>query len=188
VLNCTKCNAPLSQNAVNTHSLVACPACSGLLRVDIFPAINRSLPVGRTGATLQVENEAGCFYHPQKKAIVPCADCGRFLCALCDIALYGRRICPLCLEKAKVHRKHKNLENHRTCFDTIALLVATVSMLIYWFTIISAPLAIYLTLRHWTSPSSIIPRSRIRFILAFIVAGAQIVGWILFFTQLAQST
>ena len=188
MLNCTNCKAPLSKDAANTNSLVACAACASLLRVDVFPAINRSSPVGQAGAALQVDKEAGCFYHPRKKAVVPCGTCGRFLCALCDVSLNGQHLCPACLEKGKTHRKIKNLENHRTCYDTVALLVATVSILIYWITIFTAPIVIYLTVRHWKSPSSIIPRTRIRFILAFLIAGVQIAGWILFFSKLARTT
>jgi len=188
VLNCTNCNAPLSKAAANSDSLVACGACGKLLRVDVFPAINRALPVGRTGATLQVDTEAGCFYHPRKKAILACATCGRFLCALCDVLLNGQHLCPLCLEKGKINQKIQNLENHRTCYDTIALLVATVSILVYWFTIFTAPIVIYLTVRHWRSPSSIIPRTKVRFILAFCIAGIQIAGLILFFSKLVLAT
>ena len=188
MLNCTRCNAPLSKEAANTKSLVSCASCSSRLRVDVFPAINRPLPPGQAGATLQVDKEAGCFYHPRKKAVVPCAACGRFLCALCDVSLNGQHLCPVCLEKGRTQHKIKNLENHRTCYDSIALLVATVSILIYWFTIFTAPLVIFLAVRHWKSPSSIIPRTKIRFILAFIIAGVQIAGWILFFSKLVLFT
>jgi hypothetical protein len=188
VLNCTNCNAPLSKAAANTGALAICAACSSLLRVDVFPAINRSLPVGQAGAALQVDKETGCFYHPRKKAVVPCAACGRFLCALCDVSLNGQHLCPACLEKGRTRRKIKNLENHRTCYDSIALLVATVSILIYWFTIFTAPIVIYLTVRHWNSPSSMVPRTKIRFILASMVAGVQIAGWILFFSKLVLFT
>ena len=188
MLNCTNCKAPLGVEAVNIHAMTACGACSALLRVDVFPAINRPLPVGRSGAALQLDKEAGCFYHPRKKAVVPCSVCGRFLCALCDVTLNGQHLCPVCLEKGKTRGEIKNLENHRTCYDTIALTLATVSILIYWLTIFTAPLVIYLTVRHWKSPTSIIPRSKIRFILAFLIAGVQIAGWILFFAQVVRST
>ena len=137
---------------------------------------------------MQMDKEAGCFYHPGKKAVTPCSACGRFVCALCDVALNGRHLCPACFEKGKSKRKIKSLENHRTCYDTIALMVATVPLLFYFITLITAPLAIYLTVRHWNTPSGIIPRTRIRFILAFFMAGLQIAGWILFFSNLALST
>ena len=186
VLNCTKCNSRLPRHVINSNSLTACPSCNSFLQVDVFPALYRSLSIGRSGEALQEAKEAGCYYHPRKKAVVPCSVCGRFVCALCDVSLNGRHLCPSCLEKGKIQRKIKNLENHRTCYDTIALLVATISILIYWFTIITAPLVIYITIRYWKAPTSIIPRTKIRFILAFVLASLQISGWILVFTNLVK--
>lgn len=188
VLSCTKCNSPLTPAAINTASLAACPSCNSLLRANVFPALYRSLPHGQSGETLQLEGEASCFYHSRKKAVIPCSVCGRFLCALCDVAFNGRHLCPVCLEKGKTQRKIKNLENHRTCYDTIALLIATVSILIYWITIFTAPVVIYLTLKYWKAPSSIIARTKIRFVLAFVIAGLQIAVWIAVFSNLVALT
>ena len=184
LLSCTKCNTPLSGQMINSYSLVACPSCESFLRADVFPALYREFPTARSGDTLQMDKEAGCFYHPRKKAVVPCSACGRFVCDLCDVALNGRHLCPSCFEKGKTKRKIKSLENQRTCYDTIALSVATVSILIYWFSLFTAPFVIYLTVRHWNSPSSIIPRTKIRFGLAFIIASLQIAGWIFVFSNL----
>ena len=189
MLNCTRCDSPISSQVINSNSLSACRSCKSLLRVDVFPAFYRSLEKGRSGESLQIDKEAGCFYHPQKKAAVPCSACGRFLCALCDVPLNGRHLCPACLEKGKTNGKIKNLETHRTCYDTIALLVAMLPILIFffpWFSIFTAPLAIYLTVKHWKTPTSIIPRTKIRFILAFALASLQIAGWIFFFFNLVR--
>ena len=169
---------------VNTHSLKSCPSCEGLLRADVFPALFRPISKGRAGQALQMDKEAGCFYHPRKKAVVPCAVCGRFVCALCDVALNGRHLCPGCFEKGRTRGKIKHLENHRTCYDSIALIVAVTSIFVYWISIFTAPLVIYLVVRHWKTPSSIIRRTKIRFVLALILAGLQITGWILFFSKL----
>ena len=184
MLSCLKCKSPLPGQNFNSYSLVPCPSCSGLLRTDVYPALFRKLPRGQTGDRLQQDREAGCFYHPHKKAVVPCSACGRFVCTLCDVALNGQHLCPSCFEKGKTKRKIKNLENQRTCYDSIALMVAMASLLVYWFTIFTAPLVIYLTIRHWNSPTSIIPRTKIRFILAFIIASLQIVGWIFVFSNM----
>ena len=184
MLSCTKCKSPLPRQSLNSYALVACPSCSALLRADVYPALFRELPRGQSGDSLQLDKEAGCFYHPRKKAVVPCSTCGRFVCTLCDVALNGQHLCPACFEKGKTKRKIINLENQRTCYDSIALMVAATSLLVYWFTIFTAPLVIYLTVRHWNSPSSIIPRTKIRFVLAFIIASLQIVGWIYVFTQM----
>ena len=184
MVNCTKCNASLPNLAINTYTPAVCPSCNVALRADVFPALFRATPSGQVGDPLQVDKEAGCFYHPRKKAAVHCSACGRFLCTLCDVPLNGRHLCPACLETGKTKRKIKNLENHRTCYDTIALLVAAVPILIYWITIFSAPLVIFLTVRYWNAPTSIIPRTKIRFILASAIAGLQIFGWIAVFSKL----
>lgn len=184
MVNCTKCQTPLIKGALNINALATCPGCNGLLRADVYPALYRSLPKATSAEVLHVNKEAGCFYHPRKKAEIPCSSCGRFLCALCDVALNGQHLCPTCFENGKIQHKIKSLENHRTCYDTIALVVAVVPILIYWITIFTAPLVIFLTIRYWKAPSSIIPRTKVRFVLAFVIAGLQIAGWISIFSNL----
>ena len=171
-----------------SRELSACPSCKALLRADVYPALYKSLPVGLSGEALHVDKEAGCFYHPRKKAVIPCSACGRFLCTLCDVKFNGDHLCPACLEKGKTKRKIKNLENHRTCYDTIALLVATVPIVTIWFTIFTAPLALFLTVKFWKAPTSIVPRTKVRFVLAAFIAGLQITGWILVFSNLITRT
>ena len=181
---CPGCNAPLGRQVINTASLSQCPACNLWLRADVFPAVTRQPGNGENGDSLQTGKEASCFYHPRKKAVVACAACGRFLCALCDIDFNGRHLCPLCLEAGKTKRKIKNLEDQRICYDTIAWMVAFLPMLFFWFTIITAPIALFLVIRFWKSPLSIVPRTKVRFIAAFGLAAVQLTGWILFFVNL----
>jgi hypothetical protein len=187
VIFCTRCKTPLSTQALNTLKLAPCSACNEPIRADVYPALFRKLPSGSSGAPLQGEQEASCFYHPAKKAAVACSACGRFLCALCDVDFNDRHLCPACLEKGKTKRKIKNLENQRICYDTIALSIALISSLFIWPTILSAPIVLYMVIRYWKAPGSIIPRSKIRFVLAFLIAGLQIVGWIFFIGGLMTS-
>ncbi|HZR47536.1 MAG TPA: hypothetical protein VFA47_12565 [Candidatus Manganitrophaceae bacterium] len=77
----------------------------------------------------------------------------------------------------------KKMVNHRVLYDNISLSLAILPLLIFWFTIITAPIAIYFILRHWKSPSSILPRTKVRFVLAFLLAVLQITGWILLLTR-----
>jgi hypothetical protein len=132
-----------------------------------------------------VEGESSCFFHPQKKAVVPCAGCGRFLCALCDCALGSEHFCPACLEVGKSKGKIKNLDNQRTRYDTIALGLALLPLLIFYLTLITAPMALFVAIRYWNAPRSLVQSSRIRLILAIIIALLEIGGWITFFTYLA---
>jgi len=187
VISCTRCDTPLNSEKINTFVLVPCATCNQPIRADVYPALFRKIPSGHTGDPLQAEKEAGCFYHPAKKATITCSACGRFLCALCDVEFNNRHLCPVCLEKGKTKRKIKNLENHRICYDKIALVIALLSMFLIWPTIITAPIVIFMVIRYWRAPGSIIPRGKIRFILAFGIACLQIVGWILILGNLISS-
>jgi len=162
---------------MNRAELTPCPSCGSPLQVEIFPAFFKRIAPGRQGESLMVEGESSCFYHPQKKAVVPCQACGRFLCALCDCELHGRHFCPACLEVGKQKGKISSLENKRTLYDGIALSLAIVPMLIFYFTIITAPMALYLAIRYWNAPRSIVHRTKIRYIFAIILASLQIIGW-----------
>jgi len=178
LVTCTKCNASLVGEVLNTPDLAPCPSCGAALKVDLFPAYFTGPIKGRVGENLLVEGESSWFYHPQKRAVVPCDACGRFLCALCDCELNGQHLCPVCLETGRKKGKLKNLQNHRTLYDNLALALAIFPLLIFYFTIVTAPMALYLAIRHWNTPSSIIPRSKIRFVMAIAVASLEILAWV----------
>src|SRR6266496_4722361 len=116
-VTCTKCSTPLSAEFFNTGTLAACQKCGAQVQLDVFPAFFRAPEVGRTGERLLVEAESSCFYHPQKKAVVSCDACGRFLCALCDLELEGKHLCPACLETGKKKKTLQSLEDVRTLYN-----------------------------------------------------------------------
>jgi hypothetical protein len=132
-----------------------------------------------------VEGESSCFYHPQKKAVLPCDGCGRFLCALCDCQLNGQHFCPACLEAGKSKGKIKSLDSQRTLYDSIALSLAIYPLLIFYFTLITAPMVLFVAIRYWKSPASLVHRSKIRFVVAIIFALLQIAGWGILFVSIA---
>lgn len=178
-MHCVKCENPLPWEAFSRADLSPCPSCGALVRVDIFPALFREPDQGRRGETLSADQGASCFYHHNKKAVIPCESCGRFLCALCDVELNDRHICPSCLESGKTQRKITHLENNRVLYDTIVLALAVIPLLMIWPTILTAPATLFLAIRYWNTPTSILPRTKFRFISAISLAGLQIVGWIM---------
>ncbi len=185
LIQCPQCRAWLIEGVFNQPEFAPCPACGVRLQVEVFPALFRQISVGQSGETIMVEGESSCFYHPQKKAVLPCDGCGRFLCALCDCPLDGRHFCPACLETGQTKGKIRNLENQRTLYDGIALALAIFPMIIFYFTIITAPMALFVAIRYWKAPPSILRRTKIRFIAAIIISLLQITGWITLFVFLA---
>lgn len=179
MLNCPECQATLAKEYFNQEKLVHCPVCKAKFRTDVFPAMYRPINRSGSGDLLTADRQASCFFHQNKKAMITCSSCGRFLCALCDLEIDGGHMCPLCLQSGRSKRKLKNLENNRVCYDSIALYVAVLPILTFWLTVLSAPIAISISIRYWKYPSSIIPRTKVRFIAAICIAALQITGWVL---------
>jgi hypothetical protein len=175
-VSCTRCQAPISAGYYNTADLIPCPSCHVPIKIEVFPAFSRGLRPGKEGEAL-IDAQASCFYHPQKKAVIPCDHCGRFLCALCDVEWGEKHLCPACLETGKKKGKIVNLDRHRVLYDGTALRLALFPMITVWFTLVTAPIALYLSIRHWNSPMSIVGRTKIRFMLAMALSGLQILAW-----------
>lgn len=177
---CAQCDTVLPASFFNT-GLRACPTCGHRCRADVFPAFFAPHEIC-SGEQPALDGKAVCFYHSRNKAVVPCDSCGRFLCELCRIDLGSRHLCPQCLQSGKKKGKIRDIEKHRVLYDDVALALAIIPMLFYFVTVITAPGVIFLTIKHWRSPSSIIPRSRFRFVAASFLALLQIAGWILLAT------
>jgi hypothetical protein len=182
---CSKCNGALNENVFNSSALTNCNSCGVQLRADIFPAMYRAPETGISSETVTTGTEAGCFYHPQKRAVAHCAMCGRFLCALCDLKISDQHLCGACLEIGRKKKKLANLENHRILYDKIALFFSLIpfTVILWPFAIITAPAAIFVVIRYWKAPSRISSSSKIRFVLAFIVASVQLAGWTMFISS-----
>jgi hypothetical protein len=157
------------------------------MRVKVFPALLKQAIAQPSGDILLVGDDASCFFHPKKRAVTPCAICGRFLCALCDVELNGQHLCSSCIDAGKRKRQMRNLENRRTLYDTIALYLAIVPMLLFWPVFVTAPVVVFLTIKYWKAPTSIVPRTKARFVVALALAGLEIVGCTVFIYALAVS-
>ena len=181
---CTKCHTPLPETFFNRAELAECPGCDTPIQVEVFRALFRGATQAQFGERIMVDGEASCFYHPQKRAVIPCGGCGRFLCALCDVELNDQHLCPACLETGRKKGKLTQLETKRTLYDSAALSLAIVPILVWPFTIVTAPIAVVLAVYSWFRPSSLVSRTRVRAYLALVFAFLQITGWVFLFTGL----
>lgn len=176
-LVCSRCNASIPAEDWNREHAF-CPVCRAPVSALVFPAFLSAPTPASTGTPLMEAGEASCFYHPQKRAVVPCDQCGRFLCGLCQVEFLGQNWCPRCIEAASQKGRLAQLDATRPLHDNRALMVAIFPIPAVWLTIFSAPLALYAVFRYWRAPSSILPRTKIRFIVAAVLASLQIAAWI----------
>lgn len=176
-IRCGKCQIELPEAVYGLPDLVPCPACAVEVRVEIYPARHRALAASAVSEDVLTGEEAGCFYHAEKRAVVSCEDCGRFLCGLCDCEIGGQHLCPACLQNGQTKGTIKKLENRRLLWDRIALALAVLPMLFFYATLVTAPAVLYLSFRHWKTPGGIIPASKVRFVLAILISGLQVLGW-----------
>jgi hypothetical protein len=92
--------------------------------------------------------------------------------------MHGKHYCPSCIDSGQKKGKLTELENKRVLWDNAALTMALAPLLVWVFTMFTAPAAIVLGIIAWRKPSSIVPRTRIRIYLAFLFAGVQIAAWV----------
>jgi len=180
-LTCFRCKRPLPWEALNTAGLTVCAACGAHIRAWAFPALLSPSPAGAPAALILDGAEAGCFYHPEKKAVAVCESCGRFLCGLCEVGLAGGTTCAPCLSSGARKGRVTNLSGQRTLHDEVAFALAVYPLLAFPLTLLTAPMALYIAVRHWKTPAGILPRGHARFVAAIILAGMQVGGWIAFF-------
>jgi hypothetical protein len=186
---CGVCSWPVPVDGWNREEGARCPGCGQLVGATVFPAIE-SQRAGALPEAVVADTEASCFYHPSSRAAVPCDECGRFLCSLCDIEIEGRHLCPACFQSGLQSNRLEVVETQRTMYDTIALTLATLPALLFWPAIVTAPAALWVTVRRWRAPRSVVPRTGIRFYLAVLFGLVEIVFFVfiirLFIQQAAR--
>jgi hypothetical protein len=158
-LTCGACAWPMDPESWNLAGGVVCPRCRSRVDVTVFPAMLRS----STGSLPQ-------------PAVTPCEQCGRFLCRLCEIPLGTRIVCPTCFAAGARENRIQDLDRKRTMYDSIALLLSTLPGLLVWPALFAAPAALYFVVRYWRAPSSLVPRTRVRYYLAALFALAELTG------------
>jgi DNA-directed RNA polymerase subunit RPC12/RpoP len=168
---CPSCEAALTSALCNTPAPVRCPACDSKILIEIFPAFFRASRPGQTGEVILEEGVASCFYHDQKKATVHCDACGRFLCALCDCEFNGQHFCPGCLEAGKKRKTISGLDDSRVLHRRQALILAFVPFFV------TGIAAIFVALRHWKTPDSLVSPSRWTMPVALTAGILQTIGF-----------
>ncbi len=143
------------------------------------------MPVGSPVEAVVAAEDAGCFYHPQSRARQVCDICGRFLCALCDVELQGRHVCPGCVSSSRGKKHVGNLDGDRILYGGIALILAVLPVVVMWpVTFVTGPLAVVVAIYGWGKLPSLTGPRRAGFILAILLGLVETVAWGMFFGKL----
>jgi uncharacterized RDD family membrane protein YckC len=172
-IRCESCKTPLPEAEWNSPGPVPCPGCNQPVQAVVFRSIARALPSG-VPEVKSGESEAGCYYHDGNRATTTCEECGRFLCAVCDLDAGPRRLCPSCFNGCLTTPE---FVQRRTMYDSIALTLALVpNLLIFtiYFTVFTAPAVVGFTIWSWKKPGAVTYRTKWRFMVALVIASINI--------------
>jgi hypothetical protein len=179
-LTCPRCGESLPLNLFVAGQSGRCPACYSQVEAYIFPEFHKDSAV-RSEIHLALEQEAVCYFHSRYRAKNPCDNCGRFLCEICAINVGSRQLCAECLSQLRRQKNETGLVHYSALFDNVSLFLVTapVITIFFWFlTIFSAPVSLFLSFYYWPRQWNLLPRSRIRFVLAILFSLILIGFWI----------
>jgi hypothetical protein len=174
-IQCLACSCPIPLNGTLGAFASQCPRCFAAVEAALFPAMSRPAG-GALPERVEAETDASCFFHPRNRAAVACDECGRFLCKLCELEVPGARLCPDCFNKGARGTKKSQFDAQRVMHDSVALALALFPLLFWPVIVITAPATLFWVVRYWNRSGSIVPRSRIRFCTAALIALLEIAG------------
>ena len=175
---CGNCRSPIGVTLETAETVITCPNCGTAITVHTFPQFFAPAAMNSAPLRITTGDESTCFHHPENQAAVPCDQCGRFLCALCDIQEGEAHFCPQCFSA----RRSPEASERPACvtrYDHVALSLAVLPLLFFPATLITAPAALYVAIRYRNRPMSILkPRRRSTLRIAILLALMQICGWV----------
>ncbi len=196
-VRCTACGYGMADALFLHGGLASCPTCRKQVRAMLLPTLYKaqlakppSLPEEPPGP-----GEAACFYNPGRRATKCCDHCGVFMSDSWSAQWGNQTVCLKCIEELRSKSKDTRFEAKRTLWDNVALgfavgpwvlaalFVATLFLYVFgafciMLTVITAPAAIFVALRYWNAPRSLVPRGRGRLIWALGLSLLQIGGWV----------
>lgn len=176
-LRCPNCQKRLEEMSWHEEGAGKCQTCLTDFTCVRFPALQakaeRVVP-----HAVKVEAGATCFFHDENEAADTCAQCGRYLCAICAIDLGEGVTCASCI--ASKRKVSADAVESRILYDRIVLGLAFFPLLMWPFTVVTAPAALGLGIVGWKKPQSLVATSRVRMVCAMVLATVQIVAWVTF--------
>lgn len=198
LVKCTSCGGGIPETLFRYGDSAPCPVCKRMIRAWRLPALYKSAEI--TPPPLPevppAPGEATCFYNPSRRATKGCDHCGVFISDAWAAQWGTQTVCLKCLEELHAKNSDTRFEARRILWDNIALgfsvgpwivaMVLLLTLVLYPFaimvvflTLLTAPAAIFIALRYWNSPRSLVPRGRARLVWATLLGAFQLVAWVM---------
>lgn len=173
---CPGCQAVGSVSLRVGETTTTCRSCRSIVEGTFFPALRPKSEPPSLPTAPSTEGTTPCFYNPARQATTSCGQCGVFISAAWAAKWGSRTLCLRCLEKLRQEKRGSEFESSRWLWDNICLLLAglPVLSLFPWIAVVTAPTAVILAVRGWSKPGSLVPRSRLRLVIAGLLALAQV--------------
>ena len=171
-LQCPTCRNNLSVDQSTDRVSEDCPVCRSEVRMTMFPRFYRD-PPRQIDSTLASDDEAVCSFYPELRAEKVCDACGCLMSQKASVKWGDKDYCLPCLYRLREEKKDAAFVARARLYDNRAL------ALVAWFaplSLLTAPVALFLLLRHRKGNQSFVPRSAARWWLAFLLT----VGWLIF--------
>lgn len=196
-VRCPACGYGMADALFLRSAAAICPTCGKEVRPTLLAALYKS-PLA-TPPSLPEEppgpGETACFYNPARRATKCCDHCGVFVSDSWAAQWGGQTVCLKCLEELRAKSKDPRFEARRTLWDNIALgfavgpwalaVVFVATIVLYGFaffcillTVVTAPAAVFIALRYWNAPRSLVPRGHGRLVWALLLSLLQVGGWV----------
>lgn len=172
---CPKCKTMLVLEGDQASHQLVCRYCQSKLFFNVYPAITVEAEQGKEAEKVVLDEDASCFFHEDKLAVVTCDQCGAYLCNLCDIPVEGNHYCSTCFKKAK--EGFASMKNRTILYDDLCLFVALISFVMWPVTLITAPAVFIASIVFWKKVETPYPRWRWRFVMAMFVSLLTMIGW-----------
>lgn len=151
--------------------------CGHPHHIWLYPAALRQRVAPATDAILD-EGQSACFFHPRQAATAICSISGRMICELCTTEWEGQKVSFEALQTTVRKGAGKTKESGTMKWDDVALALSILPVLFWFITIVTAPVALGICLWFWRKgPTSVVRRSRWRYLLAGLLSAGQIGFW-----------
>ncbi|MFZ4765346.1 MAG: hypothetical protein ACOYMN_10370 [Roseimicrobium sp.] len=196
-IRCPYCGYGVAEALFARSQTAPCSTCGSKVDAILLPAL-RKAPQAKPPELPQEPpqpGEAACFYNPSRRATACCEHCGVFVSNSWSAQWGSQTVCLKCLEELRAKNSDIRFEAKRTLWDNVALtfaigpwilavlLIATIILYPFGFmsillTIATAPAAIFVAVRYWGAPRSLVPRGHGRLFWAILLSLLQIAGWV----------